>query len=64
MGQDNDGTDLVIAVAEDFVGRFGSDVMLYLEHEESLAANRGDSLSAEAWHDIATAATVILGRVA
>jgi hypothetical protein len=59
MVQDDD-TEIVTAVAEEFVEKLGSDAVPYLRQEEDLAADRGDSFSADAWHDIADAATLIL----
>ena len=60
--QDNDA-ELVASVAEEFVGKLGTEAVPYLRAREALSAGRGDSLSAEAWHDIADAAALILTRV-
>lgn len=63
MARDHDDdTEIVMTVAEDFLDRYGSDAVLHLRHEESLAADLGHSFSAEAWHDIADAATMLLRR--
>jgi hypothetical protein len=59
MREDDDAV-LVPSVAEDFVGRLGKDAVPYLRFEEALAADKGDALSAEAWHDLADAAALIL----
>jgi hypothetical protein len=53
----------VASVAEEFVGKLGTEAVPYLRAREALSAGRGDSLSAEAWHDIADAAALILTRV-
>jgi len=61
--QEDDEAELVASVAGEFVGRLGRDAMLYLRLEEALATDKGDVPSAEAWHDIADAAALILACV-
>src|SRR4051794_18342374 len=56
----DDGAELVASVAEEFVGKLGKGAVPHLRFEESLAVGKGDDLSAEAWHDIANAAALIL----
>ena len=53
--QENDDAELVASVAEEFVGKLGRDAVPYLRLEEVRAMDKGDVLSAEAWHDIADA---------
>jgi len=61
--QEDDDTELVASVAEEFVGRSSRDAVPYLQFEEALVATDiGDVLSAEAWHDIADAAVLVLAR--
>jgi hypothetical protein len=60
---DDDDTEIVASVAEEFVSKLGRAAVPYLHTEEVLAREQGDCLSARAWHDIAEAATLILSRV-
>lgn len=53
--QEDDDAKLVASVAEEFVDRLGRDAVPYLRLEEVRAMDKGDVLSAEAWHDIADA---------
>jgi len=63
MERDQQGdAEIVASVAGEFVGKMDDDAVPYLREREAAAAGYGDSLSAEAWHDIADAATLILGR--
>jgi len=62
MQEDGDA-ELVASVAEEFIGRLGRDAVPYLRLEEALAMDNGDILSAEAWHDIADAAVLVLACV-
>ena len=48
--------ELVKSVAADYVKRLGRDAVPHLRSQEARAAQRGDALAAEAWHDIADAA--------
>ena len=61
--QEDDDAELVASVAGEFIGRLGKDAVSYLRSEEGLARDTGDVLSAEAWHDIADAAALIVTRV-
>ena len=61
MQEDNDA-ELVASVAEEFVSKLGRGAVPYLRLEGALATGEGDDFSAEAWHDIANAATLILAR--
>ena len=61
--QEDDDAKLVASVAEEFVDRLGRDAVPYLRLEEALAMDKGDVLSAEAWHDIADAAVLALACV-
>jgi hypothetical protein len=64
MDQDqDDDAELVAWVAEGFVGKLGTDAVPYLRRRETASAGEGDSLSEEAWHDIADAAALILSRI-
>jgi hypothetical protein len=54
---------LVNAVAADYVSRYGHDAVDRLRDEELLAVDQGDAPSAQAWHDIAEAAALILLRL-
>ena len=55
-----DDADLVKTVAADFARQCGRRAVPYLRDQAEIAANQGDALSAEAWHDIADAAALIL----
>jgi hypothetical protein len=64
MDQDqDDDAEFVAWVAEGFVGKLGRASVPYLRTREVVSACEGDSLSAEAWHDIADAAARIISRV-
>lgn len=55
-----DDTELVKTVAADYIKRLGRDaVPPHLRRQEARASQHGDTLSAEAWHDIADAAASI-----
>jgi hypothetical protein len=58
-----DDADLVRAVAEDYVTRLGSNAIARLRNEEAISRGDGDTLSAEAWSDIADAALLLLRRL-
>jgi hypothetical protein len=59
----DDDAELVASVAAGFVGKLGTEAVPYLRTQEAASACEGDSLSAEAWHDIADAAALILSRI-
>jgi hypothetical protein len=61
--EEDDDAELVASVAGEFVGKLGRDAVPHLRREGALATGEGDDLSAEAWHDIADAAALILTRV-
>ena len=61
--EEDDDAELVASAAEEFVGKLGRDAVPYLRLGGALAMDKGDDLSAEAWHDIADAAAFILMRV-
>jgi len=61
-GQDDDA-EIVASVADWYVSKLGRDAVPYIQSEESLSRGEGDCLSAEAWHDIADAAALILSRI-
>jgi len=56
MPEYDDDDGLVRGAAEDYVKRLGRDAGRYLRHQQQVAAQRGDMLSADAWQDIAEAA--------
>jgi hypothetical protein len=55
-----DDAELVDTVAADYVRQNGAAAPAYLRDFEFIARGRGDELSADAWEDIANAATAIL----
>jgi hypothetical protein len=59
MREDN-AAELVGSVAQESVGKLGTNAVPPLRLEEALATDKGDMLSANAWHDIADAAALIL----
>jgi hypothetical protein len=61
--EEDDDAELVTSVAEGFVGKLGKGAVPYLRLEGALATGEGDDLSAQAWHDIADAAALLLRRV-
>jgi len=61
--EEDDDAELVASVAGEFVGKLGKGAVPHLRREGALATGEGDDLSAEAWHDIADAAALILTRV-
>jgi hypothetical protein len=52
--------ELVRAIASDFALRLGADAPEELRQRASISAEKGDSLSEQAWRDIADAAEGIL----
>jgi hypothetical protein len=59
----DDDSDLVRAVAEDYLTRLGKNSVSHLRDEETRARRGGDALSAEAWRDIADATALLLRRL-
>jgi hypothetical protein len=56
--------DLTRQVAGEFIERWGASAVCHLRSHAEIAASIGDSLSEEAWLDIALAAESLLRRCA
>ncbi|MFL6798084.1 MAG: hypothetical protein ACJ8F3_11795 [Xanthobacteraceae bacterium] len=57
---DRDDAEIVASVAEGFLRRLGREAPQHLRTEETRAERHGDTLSAEAWRDIANTAERLL----
>jgi hypothetical protein len=55
-----DDAHLVKAVAADYALQHGQRAVPYLRERAEIAAQQGDALSAEAWHDIAEMTALLL----